>query len=379
MLRHALSPMKTKNAAPGKYADGQGLWLHKRTKTAGRWFLRIVVNQKRREMGLGSWPDVSIAEAREAAANARRTLRSGRDPIVERQQQKFQSKKLTVAEAIDACFKARQAELKGDGKAGRWMSPLSVHIIPKIGDLAIENIDQHILKSVFDPIWHDKPSAARKAMNRMNLTFKHAAALDLDVDLQAVMKTKALLGKQRFTVTHIPSLPYADAPAFYKQLCQSDLVSAVALRFLMLTLARTSEVRFATFDEIQDDVWVLAPERTKTNRQHRIPLTDKASAIVRTARNKSNCHYLFPSPSGKPLSDAAMSAFMKREGMKARPHGMRATFRTWAENETDADWETKEMTLGHSVGTKVERAYQRSDKFESRRALLTQWADYLIA
>ena len=150
-------------------------------------------------MGLGRWPDVSIAEAREAASNARKQLRSGLDPITQREKENGTLKRITVADAIDGCFKARQAELKDDGHAGRWMSPLNVHVIPKIGKRAVEEIDQHILKEMLSPIWHSKPEAAAKALSRINLTLKHAAALGLDVDLQATMKVRALLGSGLIT------------------------------------------------------------------------------------------------------------------------------------------------------------------------------------
>jgi integrase len=345
MLHNALSPMKVKHLDSGKFADGRGLWLQKRNKIAGKWFLRIIVNGKRREMGLGSWPDVSIAEARDRAKTARRLVRDGLDPIEERNKNRRQPKRLSVEQAIQECFEARRAELKNNGRSGRWLTPLRLHIIPKIGKLPIEDVDQHVLCDAFRPIWHDKPDTARKAMNRINLTLKHAAALDLDVDLQAVMKMQALLGKRRHKVKHIPALPYSEAPEFYQMLCDTKFMSTLALRLLMLTLARTSEIRLARFVEIDDDIWTLRPDRTKTNREHRIPLTEEALKVIKLAREYNDTDYLFPSTNGKPLSDVAMSVFMKREGYKARPHGFRATFRTWAENETDADWETKEAAL----------------------------------
>ena len=374
---NALNTMKAKSLDKGKYADGQGLWLAKRNKQAGKWFLRIVINGRRREMGLGRWPDVSIAEAREAAKEARKAVRQGKDPIRERQKARHQARGLTVSEAVYTCFNARKAELKNDGAAGRWLSPLKMHILPKIGDFPIVDVDQHVLCSAFKHIWHEKPDTARKAMNRMNLTLKHAAALDLEVDLQAVMKMQALLGKRRHSIKHIPSMPYADARRFYQSLCDSNLMSNLALRFLMLTLARTSEIRFARFEEFSDGVWVLPSERTKTGREFRIPLTDEALKVVDTVRELGSTDYLFTSPTGKPLSDAAMSSFMKRKGYTSRPHGFRATFRTWAENETDAEWETKEASLGHVVGSAVERSYQRSDLLAKRSELLSRWASFL--
>ena len=375
---NVLSQMKAKSLDKGKYADGQGLWLVKSRRDAGKWMLRLSVSGKRREMGLGHWPDVSIAEAREQASAARRTLRDGIDPIQERAKQRNKAKRLTLAEAIDGCFAARQAELKGDGKAGRWMSPLQLHIVPKIGSHAIEDLDQHEIKRALDPIWHSKADTARKALNRINLTLKHAAALGLDVDLQATMKARALLGKQRHVSKHIPSLPYEEAPAFYQWLCTKGLTSTLALRFLMLTLARTSEIRLATFVEIEDDIWVIPKERTKTGIEHRIPLVPEAQAIVAQCRQSGDHTLLFPSPTGKPMSDATMSRFMEREGYKARPHGFRATFRTWVEEQTNTEYEVKETTLGHKVDKGVVGAYQRSDRLGKRRVLQEKWESFLV-
>lgn len=377
VLHNALGQLRAKNLGPGKFPDGQGLWLVKRSRDAGKWILRLSIGGKRREMGLGRWPDVSIAEAREQAAEARKALRAGLDPIAEREKVRFKPHRLTLAEAIASCFEARKAELKRDGDAGRWMSPLKTHIIPKIGKLPVEDIDQHALKRVLDPLWHTKTEAAEKALQRISLTLKHAAALGLDVDLQATMKARALLGKQRHSVTHIPSMPYKDAPAFYLWLKVQDGVAALALRFLMLTLARTSEVRLATFTEIEGDVWTLPAERTKTGREHRVPLTEEAIRIVERCRELSLNDYLFPACKGKPISDMAMSALMRRAGKVARPHGFRATFRTWAEECMDAPFEVKEAVLGHAVDLGVIGAYQRSDRLARRRILTSDWADYL--
>lgn len=378
-LLNALTQLKVKNLGPGKHFDGQGLMLVKQRKETGKWMLRLNVAGKRREMGLGRWPDVPLSEARERAADARKQLRDGVDPIAARQAEQRQEKRLTVEEAIKKCFAARQAELKNDGQAGRWLSPLSVHVIPKIGSMAIEDIDQHVLRKTLEPIWHEKADTARKAMNRMNLTLKHAAALGLDVDLQAVMKTQALLGKRRHEVKHIPSLPYQHAPKFYRWLAAQNFVSASALRFLILTVARTSEVRFASTAEIDGDVWSLDPKRTKTATAHRVPLSLEAQHVVANRIVIGDSDFIFPTARGKAMSDATMSRMMEREGHDARPHGFRATFRTWVEECTDASFEVKEASLGHQVGSEVERAYQRSDLLEKRRVLLEQWATFLTA
>lgn len=278
---------------------------------------------------------------------------------------------------MDGCFKARQAELKGDGNAGRWMSPLSIHILPKIGDIPVENVDQHVLRRILEPIWHKKADTARKAMNRLNLTLVHAAALGLDVDLQATMKARALLGKQRHTPKHVPSLPYQQAPKFYRWLCSQPHQSCFVLRFLMLTAARTGEVRSATTDELEDKVLVIPPERTKTKREHKIPLTEEALCVIEQAHKFEGSNLLFPSAKGKPLSDATMSRFMEREGFEARPHGLRATFRSWAEECTEAPFEVKEACLGHVVDKGVVGAYQRGERLQQRAKILENWASYL--
>lgn len=374
----ALKPLQIKHFGPGKYNDGRGLWLNKRSKVRGQWFLRLVVNGKRREMCLGGWPNVGLAEVREHAERARRKLRAGIDPIEERRRAKAPSAKFTLEQAIRGCFEARQAELKGNGQAGRWMSPLSTHVIKQIGHIAAEDIDQHVLKKRFESIWHTKPSAAAKALSRVNLSLRHAAALGLDVDLQAVMKTKALLGKQRHTSKHIPSIPYPEAPEFYAFLCAKQTKTAFALRFLMLTCTRSAEIRFARRSEIDGDIWIIPKERTKQAREHRVPLTDEAIRILKRVTIANDQEYLFPAQSGNAMSDAAMAKFMKDNGFTARPHGLRATFRSWAEEQTEADWETKEMCLGHTVGSKVERAYQRSDLLDKRRILLDKWSGFLL-
>ena len=307
MLYNALNTMKAKSLDQGKWSDGQGLYLVKRDRIHGKWVLRLSLGAgTRREMGLGRWPDVSLAEARGRAAEARRQIRDGLDPIEERRKTRTIAKRMTITEAIHSCFTARQAELKGDGVAGRWLSPLNNHIIPQIGQVAIEDLDQHRIKETLGPIWHQKADTASKSLNRLNLTLKHAAALGLDVDLQATMKAKALLGKQRHTVTHIKSLRYQEAPNFYQWLCTQESMSALALRFLMLTVKRTSEVRFATYTEIEGDVWTIPKERMKWPVEHRVPLTKEALKVIQLTKQFPHTTLLFPSHNGKAMSDMAI-------------------------------------------------------------------------
>lgn len=377
MKHNALTNFTAKNLPKGKHADGQGLWLVKKDRERGKWILRLVLHGARREMGLGRWPDVSIAEARRTAETARITCRAGSDPIVARTKARRAASPLTVRQAVQGCFESRKAELKGDGENGQWMSPLSVHVLPRYGSFPIEQMDQHVLRDLLKPLWNTKPDVALKALYRLNLTLKYAAALGLNVDLQAPMKARALLGKQRKSTEHIPSMPYEDAPAFFQSLGKST--SALALKFLILTVARTTEVRCAPFSEFADDIWNLPAERTKTNIARRIPLVMSAKDVVAECRKHSPNEHLFTALRGKPISDMTMAKLMKDRGLEARPHGFRATFRTWVEEQTDTPFEVKEAALGHAVDAGVVAAYQRSDRLEKRRTLLTQWEHYLLS
>lgn len=162
-----LTVLVAKNLNAGKYADGQGLWLVKRSRQAGKWILRLATQGQRREMGLARWSYVTTAEARDKAAEAKRQRRDGNDPILDRI--RTSSKPMTLKQVIESCFEARKAELKGEGEAGRWMSPLTLHAIPKLGSYPVEEIDQHVLKELLAPIWHKKADTADKVLTRIGL------------------------------------------------------------------------------------------------------------------------------------------------------------------------------------------------------------------
>ena len=211
-----LSAAALKAAPVGKHADGGGLWFVKRKDGGAQWVLRITAHGKRREMGLGAYPAVSLRDAREAAEKWRAVNRTGKNPIKERERAKREAARnihMLADIALDA-FESRKAELKGDGKAGRWFSPLELHVLPKLGKVPVAEIDQKDIRDTLAPIWHEKADTARKAMNRLNIVLRHAAALGLEVDLQATEKAKALLGKQRHTVTNVPAMNWRDVPAF---------------------------------------------------------------------------------------------------------------------------------------------------------------------
>ncbi|MEO0542898.1 MAG: integrase arm-type DNA-binding domain-containing protein [Pseudomonadota bacterium] len=375
-----LSTATVKNAGPGKYSDGGGLWLHKRPDGGAQWFLRVTVDGRRREMGLGAFPSVSLKEAREAAEHWRAIARQGTDPVRERQSQRALDARTThtlSSVALEA-FEARKAELKGDGKAGRWFTPLKLHVLPKLGSTPIEDINQQDIKDVLAPIWHSKAETARKAMNRLGIVIRHAAAMGLDVDIQATEKAKALLGKTRHKPTHVPALDWVDVPEFYASLSDGT-ITHLALRLLILTAARSVEIRFCNLAEIKEDTFIIPAERMKTGMEHRIPLSKEAQSIVAQAIPFSRDGFLFPNVRKGVISDATMSRFMERHGMKARPHGFRSSFRTWCAEATNTPREVAEAALAHATGSAVERSYRRTDFLDQRRELMEAWAAHVTS
>lgn len=374
-----LSALQVKNARPGKYSDGGGLWLHKKEGDGGKWFLRIHVYGRRREMGLGALSAVSLKEARVEAEKWRAVVRQGKDPIKERDRLRREAAKAdhTLAIVAEEAFLARQAELKGDGKAGRWFSPLELHVLPKLGQVPIEEIDQQDIKNTLAPIWHSKGETAKKAMDRLGIVFRHGAAMGLDVDLQATMKAKALLGKSRQVRKHIPAMAWVEVPAFYDSLNDGS-VTHLAFRLLILTAVRSRPLRFLHLDELHGDTWVIPADKMKTSKEFHVPLSSEAQRVIEQAMAFEKDGFLFPNVRKGVISDATMSRLMERRELEARPHGFRSSFRTWCAEATDAPREVAEMALAHETGSKVERAYKRTDFLEQRRVLMERWAQLVI-
>ena len=371
-----------KASKPGKYSDGGGLWFHKRADGGAQWFLRVHVHGRRREMGLGAFPAVTLKEARGNAANCRSQVRQGLDPIKQREREKREAvRNLHVLSdvALDA-FESRKAELKGDGKAGRWFSPLELHVLPKLGKVPVSEIDQTDIRDTLAPIWHSKADTARKAMNRLGICMRHAAALGLDVDLQATEKAKALLGKQRHKPQNVPALHWQDVPDFYQSLSDGS-VTHLALRLLILTAVRSLPLRFMRLDQIDGNVWTIPAEAMKGRRDatsdFRVPLSQEAFDVIEEVSAFQRNGFLFPSVRKGVISDATMSRFMERRGMKERPHGFRSSFRDWVAETTNTPHDVAETALGHVVGGSVERSYRRTDFFEQREALMELWGAHV--
>ncbi|MGA0539718.1 tyrosine-type recombinase/integrase [Neotabrizicola sp. VNH66] len=369
-------------AAPGKHGDGGGLWFIKRDDGGAQWVLRVTIHGRRREMGLGAYPAVSLAEARRAAEEARAKTRNNVDPIKDRVRLKREAARnlhLFKDIAQDA-FESRKAELKGDGKAGRWFSPLELHVLPKLGKVPVSDIDQIDIRDTLAPIWHSKSETARKAINRIGICLSHAAALGLTVDLQAPDKARALLGKPRHKAENIPALPWQEVPGFYASLDDGS-ITHLALRFLILTGVRSGPVRNLHESQLEDGVWTILGEKMKGRKDKtpdfRVPLSAEALGVVDEARKFSRDGYLFPSVRKGVISDATMARLMERREMEACPHGFRTSLRVWLAEATDAPHEVAEMMLAHATGSDVVKAYRRTDFLEQRSALLARWAQFV--
>jgi hypothetical protein len=209
-MKYKLSSNFVKTAPPGKYCDGAGLWLLKRKDGGGQWVLRLTIHGKRREMGLGGINFVSLKEAREKADKYRASARGNIDPISERERQRrtFSQSDISLEAIALSAFEARKAELKGDGKNGGWYSPLKLHVLPKLGKIAVDEIDSTLIKNTLSPIWHKKADTALKAINRLNIVLSHAEAMGIDVNINATKKARILLGKQNHIVKMFPVKAY---------------------------------------------------------------------------------------------------------------------------------------------------------------------------
>jgi len=336
---------------------------------------------RRRDMGLGGWPAVSLSDARRKADEARHQLRGGQDPIAVRQA-KRRTHLFLLRDVAKDCFDARKSDLRGEGMAGRWFSPLELHVLPKLGTTPVTQISQIAIRDALAQMWREKPVTAAKALERLGIVMKHAAAMGLDVDLQSTAKARLLLGKPRHQVQHIPAMPWIDVPAFYASLSETSSTH-LALRFLILTGVRSAPVRQSRFDQMDLDncVWTVPAEvmkgRVGSTSTFRVPLSPEAVRVIEMAKASTARNGLLFAGGDGAISDMTLSMYMKRQGLEARPHGFRTSLRVWLAEQTDASREVAETTLAHTVGGKVERAYRRTDFLEQRRKYLEAWAQFV--
>lgn len=375
---------------PGNHAVGgvAGLYLYVTPGGARSWVLRATIGGKRRHMGLGPYPSVSLAQAREKARQAREEIASGVDPITERQKARSQllaqqATAITFAEAAHAYIAAHEAGWKNPKHRAQWSSTLQTYAFPFIGDMLVGDVEQAHVLQVLEPIWTTKTETASRIRGRIESVLDWAAVRGhRSGDNPARWKgrlDKLLVAPSKIQKTrHHRALPIDDMPSFMQALRERNGISARALEFVIFTAARSGEVRGATWDEIDLDkaVWVIPGERMKAGAEHRVPLSRQAMELLQNLPRVEGCPYVFPSTRSGMLSDMALSAVMRRMEVDAVPHGFRSTFRDWAGEKTNYPREIAEQALAHTIANKVEAAYRRGDALEKRRAMMADWADF---
>ena len=373
-----LSAQKVKTAGPGRHGDGRGLFLYVKPSGSRSWVLRYQIQGRRRDLGLGSFPDVTLAMARDRATEARRLIAEGQDPIAKKQQ----AKPKTFKEAALELIESKRPGWKNAKHAAQWTSTLEAYAFPKIGQAQVSKIETADVISALTPIWTTKPETANRVRQRIEAVLDYASALGirtgdnparwrghLDHLLPKPTKVRA--------VKHHPALPHADIADFMEELESREGVAARALGFTILTAARSGETRGARWAEIdlQAKVWTIPSSRMKAGKEHRVPLSEAALSLL--GKKQSDDKLIFESEAkpGKPISDMSMTAVLRRmERKDITVHGFRSTFRDWAGETTGFPREVIEAALAHGIKDKAEAAYARSDLFDKRRDLMAAWA-----
>ncbi len=367
---------------PGQHPVGgvPGLMLVVSETGSRSWILRATAGSKRREIGLGSYPAVTLADARDKARETRDKIRAGGDPVLEAKSAKSlliaqQARQVTFADAVRSFLDEKSGEWKSAKHSAQWSTTLTEYAEPVLGKMLVNDIDiPHILK-VLRPIWREKTETASRLRGRIEQVLawatvhKHREGPNPAVwrgNLDQVLAKPGKIAK----VEHHPALPFKD-------LRQREGMGSRALEFAILTASRSGEVRGAAWKEIdlEATVWTIPGDRMKAGKEHRVPLSRQALELLK-ALPKSKSRFVFPAVRGGMLSDMTLSAVTRRMGKEAVPHGFRSTFRDWCAEHTNYPREVAEMALAHTIGNAVEAAYRRGDLFEKRRKLMQEWANY---
>ena len=376
---------------PGLWAVGgvAGLYLHVNARGARSWILRVVVGDKRRDMGLGGYPDIGVADARQKAREARLKIEQGVDPILLRKQAKselmaLQATDKTFEQAAGEYIKIHADSWSNDKHRKQWESTLAAYAFPVVGKLSLRHIRQeHVLK-ILEPIWTKKTETATRVRGRIESILDWAKVKGLRSGenpaawkghLDHMLPAPTRLKK----VEHLTAVPVREMPDFMIKLRQAAGTAAQALEFLILTAARSGEVRGITWQEVslEDALWVVPAERMKMKREHRVPLSDRAVAILKSQPRIDENPLVFPALRGSQMSDATMSAVLKRMGVDATVHGFRSSFRDWCGDYTNYPRDLAEQCLAHGADDPVEAAYRRGDALERRREIMNEWSKFI--
>lgn len=363
---------------PGKYFDGHGLILRVDAHGSKSWVQRIVIQGKRRELGLGGVDFVSLAEARAVAYENRKLARAGGDPLQDRRAQRQIQ---TFEEAARAIYEMLRPTWKNEKHASQFITTLETYVFPTMGRTKVSDVTSADVLDVLRPIWVEKAETASRVRQRISKVMKWGIAQGWRKDNPAIGISDAL-PKQTAPRQRRKAMDYAEVPTFLSALhrSQAGLSTRLCLEFLILTCARSLEARGACWDEIDFEAkaWNVPAERMKMKRPHRVPLSRRALGILKEAKVLQEGAFIFPGTKpGKMLSDMTLSKLVKELGFPVDVHGFRTSFRTWTQEQTNFPNDIAERALAHIVGSDVERAYARSDLFEKRRKMMEAWAGYL--
>ncbi len=373
-----LNARKVETAKPGRHGDGRGLFLYVKPSGSRSWVLRYQVQGRRRDLGLGAYPDVSLAMARQRVTEARQLIAEGDDPISKRQQANPKTFKGAALELIES----KRPGWKNAKHAAQWTSTLETYVFPKFGQVQVSKVETADVIGALTPIWSVKPETANRVRQRIEAVIDYASALGvrsgdnparwrghLDHLLPKPTKVRA--------VKHHPALAHSEIAAFLGDLSGRTGVAARALGFTILTAARSGETRGMTWGEIDlaNRIWTIPAERMKAGKEHRVPLSAAAIACLGPRRDDATLVFESEAKPGKPISDMSMTAVLRRMGRnEITVHGFRSTFRDWAGETTGFPREVIEAALAHGIKDKAEAAYARSDLFDKRRDLMDAWA-----
>lgn len=375
---------------PGLHMVGgvAGLALQVLPSGGRTWILRATIGNRRREMGLGGFPDVTLAQAREAAREARALIRRGIDPIEAGKEARRALKEKPLAtmsfrSAAEAYIASHQASWKNLKHRTQWTSTLEMYVYPMFGDMDVARIELPQIMQVLEPIWTTKTETAKRLRGRLEMILDWATAREFRSGPNPARwrghLDKLLAKPSRVRrIVHHRALAVDDMPAFMRRLRSTEGAGARGLEFAILTAARSGEVRGATWSEIdlRQRLWTIDGARMKAGREHRVPLSDAAMKVLEALPVRGANEPIFVASLGSRLSDMTLSGVLRRMRVDAVPHGFRSTFRDWAAERTHYPNEVAEMALAHTVGNKVEAAYRRSDLFEKRVSMMRDWAKF---
>ena len=367
-------------SAPGRYGDGDGLFLLVGKRGGKSWMVRIQKDGRRRDIGLGSASKVPLKLARQRASEVREQVEAGIDPVAERAKAAGIP---TFREAAKQVHAEHKASWKNAKHKAQWLSTLEAYAFPAFGDRSVAQVDAPAVRDALAAIWLEKPETARRLRQRIRTVIDWSVAKGYREGALAMPVIDKALPKQRGKVRHHKAVPYAELPAFMGELRKCESMGRLALEAVILTAARSGEVRLATWSELDLDAatWTVPAERMKAGREHVVPLSAPAVALFERMKahrcDDTDVALVFPGiKRGKPLSDMTLTKAMRDMGKEETPHGFRSTFRDWVAEQTTWPADLAEAALAHVVSDKTVAAYQRGSMLEKRRELMAAWGEF---